>query len=290
MKQFYLTLSFFILTCVSSFAQDFETGPFQDQPINTFTTADFNGDGYMDVFGIDFKSNSPDDIFLFLNNSNGGPISFETILLSDTLELRCNPAAADIDGDNDIDVVIAVGSTLDLLLLLNNGDGTFEQMDLGTGGAYTLEFHDMEGDGDLDIVGMYESEDLLDIFVNDGNLNFTKLNIIDSIDDDLVTFAVGDLDNDNDMDIALGYDEFFGQQLFVLENDGSNSFTDDYLESGPTGYTYIRELEIADIDLDGDNDLVAASRYSFAGWMNQGNLTFEKKYSLIIPALLDLAF
>lgn len=272
----YTTFFLFLLTAFYGKAQDFTRSPFQDIGVNTFTSADFDGDGYVDVFGVDIKFGSPADLLLFVNNSNGGAVSFQKTVLVANHGAYCNPDAADVDGDGDIDIVIANGDTYELALLLNNGDGTFVEVALGVTGGFDLEFHDLDNDGDLDIVSMEEQSNLLDIFINDGSQTFTKSNLVSS-SDNLESFAVGDLDNDDDLDIVAGYDEIFDNQLILMKNDGNNQFESILMESGSDGYPYLADVAIADLNKDGLSEIVGVSRSEFAAWINQGSLQFERQ-------------
>ena len=59
----------------------------------------------------------------------------------------------DLDGDGDVDLVVANWSEVSLSLLINQGDGTFERRDMPvSAGPRSLVVADVDGDGDEDIL------------------------------------------------------------------------------------------------------------------------------------------
>jgi hypothetical protein len=61
----------------------------------------------------------------------------------------------DLDGDGDLDAVMANGGNVSNTVLLNDGSGLFVQMSdrtLGVGHSFDIALGDLDGDGDLDAV------------------------------------------------------------------------------------------------------------------------------------------
>jgi hypothetical protein len=150
--------------------------------------------------------------------------------------------------------------------------------DLGTN-TYGLELGDLDGDGDLDaLVGCRNfsggpSCSETQAWLNDGSGQFSKgwssrtLNI---------AVALGDLDHDGDLDA------FFGkaapgasQPNEVWLNDGQGNFKD----SGQRLNDQAKDVELADVDSDGDLDAVTGSLgVASKVWFNDGTGNFSDSH------------
>lgn len=102
-----------------------------------------------------------------------GAEDLSTILL---LEVEgatsANASLGDLDGDGDLDIVLAKGRhwPLSNRVLLNDGEGAFTASDLGAEAdrTYSSLLADLDGDGDLDVVVSNDSPDRKLIYFNDG--------------------------------------------------------------------------------------------------------------------------
>ena len=106
------------------------------------------------------------------------PRHFETtVLLETTSEDSANVSLGDLDGDGDLDIVLAKGRHTPIRdrVLLNDGRGGFVASDLGPTAdrTYTAALGDLDGDGDLDVVTSNDSPDQKLVFLNDGKGHFT---------------------------------------------------------------------------------------------------------------------
>ena len=157
---------------------------------------------------------------------------------------------------------------------------------IGTNLDSRLEFADLDGDGDLDLVnsGFYN----IHYFENTGTADspdFTQrtgtANLLDGINDQLrwvIDQALADLDSDGDVDLiavdlwgAIAYYENIGTAAnpdFTRRTGVANplDFIDEGIHSNPAP-------ELADLDDDGDVDLILGSRSDITYFENTGTAT-----------------
>ena len=134
-------------------------------------------------------------------------------------------------------------------------------------------FFDADGDGDLDLYvasGGNEfpssSSALADrLYINDGKGNFTKSRQILPAGKYESTSCVqpADFDKDGDIDLFVGirlrpFEYGLPVNGYLLENDGHGNFTDVTAKIAPglTGIGMITDMAWADVDNDGDLDMV----------------------------------
>ncbi|TDI89067.1 MAG: CRTAC1 family protein, partial [Candidatus Dadabacteria bacterium] len=243
------------------------------------------GDGFLDLFigGI-----SPTGVSFFLNNGDG---TFSNITAGalETAVLSKNTFSAafgDYDHDNDLDLfmthwgrrgVLDLGDTSEHLWR-NNGDTTFTDVSIASGIASTYQgepdftfsptFADINNDGYLDIL---IAADFLtsEVFINQKNgtfINTTNPNVI--IDQNGMGAAVGDYDNDGDLDwfvssIFLPDDpkERYGNRLY--RNNGDGTFEDVTVAAGVDHGFWGWGSCMYDFDNDGNLDLLHVNGFGF---------------------------
>src|SRR5512132_2228163 len=99
------------------------------------------------------------------------------IQLEATSDPSANVSMADLDGDGDVDLVLAKGRHDPYVdkVLLNDGTGHFVVSDLGPTAdrTYTAALTDLDGDRDLDVVVSNDAPDRKLLYVNDGKGRFS---------------------------------------------------------------------------------------------------------------------
>jgi len=230
------------------------TNPLEKFEYSSITFADIDNDGDQDflISGDNVLGNSTS--VLYKNEGLGNFIEVENTPFIGTK--FGDIAFADVDGDNDPDVLIA---GYEPKLYLNDGMGNFTEMentsieDVNLG---LFAFADLDGDNDQDLIisGEIWGDNLtIDLYFNDGNGDFDQATgsspftavILGSI-------AISDVDNDGDQDILItGESEqsFFTANLYL--NDGLGNFT----KQLNTPFTGVRYSSIAFADVDNDNDV-----------------------------------
>ena len=167
-------------------------------------------------------------------------------------------AFADIDNDNDMDVLITGWNDLSqktAKLYVNDGAGAFTEV---TGTPFegcmqgSVAFADIDNDDDMDvfITGKADFSNLAILYINDGTGSFTEVadTPFEGIYESSMAFA--DVDNDNDMDIVLaGLGPILSTKMYT--NDGTGTFS----EALDMPFDNVVRSAIAFADFDNDNDL-----------------------------------
>ena len=169
-------------------------------------------------------------------------------------------AFADIDGDNDDDLLITGESTSGAITNLYNNDGLgnyslmpFNSMDSVMNSS--IAFSDVDGDNDLDVLitGITDNNTrIAKLYLNDslGNYSISQAAPFIGIEEGSIAFS--DIDGDNDDDILIAGLDTSGQVTSTLyQNDGSGNFS---ILSG-SNLLRVQQGSIAFEDVDGDNDI-----------------------------------
>jgi hypothetical protein len=187
--------------------------------------------------------------------------------------------AADIDGDGDLDLFAHGGPDWGQggqdRLYRNDGHGRFEDL---TATHFVAEqqftesalWLDADGDGDLDLYqgngfNLMTDDPQDRLFLNDGAGQLTDVTFanLPGDQDNTVSCAAGDVDGDGDADLVLQVgNPVGGSTVLLYRNDGSGRFLDDTLGNLPPAPVGGR-LSLADLDADGDLDLVRTVANAF---------------------------
>lgn len=169
-------------------------------------------------------------------------------------EFAMGGALADIDGDNDLDLGVAIFFSQDLIF--RNDGGTFTQDPVTYPGnrSEEIEFADLDGDGDQDMVQSIGLEPS-NIWLNNGTGTFSLLGPIPSVPTSTSDIELLDLNFDGEIDLTIRDDT----TVYVLLNNGNANFT--LLQAVVTnpGAGDAHNHEFGDLDGDGDLDLVAVA-------------------------------
>ncbi len=260
--------------------------------------ADVDNDGYLDLFVVNEQGPSE----LYRNRGDG---TFEDISVSSGIARSAfskGVAAADYDGDGYVDFFVSNMSGAGFLYH-NNHDGTFTEIareaGLDTTRSFATWFFDYDNDGwpDLFVTSYYPSLDetartylglphnasTLKLYRNLGNGTFRDVTKETGLDKVYMPMGsnFGDIDNDGYLDIYMGTgNPSYGSLVpnVLLRNKEGKSFVDVTASSGTGELHKGHGVAFADLDNDGDEDILAAiggavpgDRHVFRVFENPGN-------------------
>ncbi|MFZ0519654.1 MAG: choice-of-anchor D domain-containing protein [Candidatus Acidiferrales bacterium] len=275
---------------------------------------DFNGDGKMDLVGVDYNG----AVWVFLGNGDG---TFQTGVPWGDAYGAYGVAVGDINGDGKLDLVVQeASSNFSFVVHLGNGDGTFQPAT--TIGSVNIGYEpalaDINGDGYLDIVSVDHADHIL-YFQGNGDGTFQDPVTAGTLDGGPLTIAVGDFDGDGILDLAavnpadtvvtlfkgVGDGTFLAAQTFTGQGAGLVATAGDFNEDGwldflggagegntstlllnnsGSGFATSTPLSLgsdvqaitsADLNGDGHADIIASSSRGFTISYGAGNGTFS---------------
>lgn len=191
------------------------------------TVGDVNNDGRVDIFIGGAKRQTSG---LFLQTEKGSFVrSAQKIFELDSVQEDVAAVFIDIDADNDLDLLVATG-----------------------GNEFTGS-------------SVHQKPKL---YANDGKGNFSSFDGLPELFITASSVSVADFDKDNDLDVFIGVRTIpyrYGEEPdnHLLQNDGKGHFTDVTATVAPSllKFGFIRQSVWADMDQDGDLDLLLAAEW-----------------------------
>ncbi|MCB0210436.1 MAG: VCBS repeat-containing protein, partial [Anaerolineae bacterium] len=255
--------------------------PTQANVTSQVALGDIDGDGYLDlvISGKDCycrSSNGNVADTLYRNDTQAqGRIAF-TPLVTFPQESTLDLAFGDVDRDGALELAVIVERNRRgdrSLRLFENNNGAIETtpgLDEAVSGATALAWGDVDNNGFLDLA-IGQELDYNSIYRNRSGQLQTNINAIwrSSERGNTSDLAWGDVDNDGDLDLAVG-DRNKGTKIYL--NDGNELQREAVWESAITNSSAVR-LAWVDVDGDGDLDLTqSATDSAVMIYLNSGGV------------------
>jgi hypothetical protein len=233
----------------------------------TSVIADANGDGIPDVVSAGWN------VSVLLSNGDG---TFQPVQQYPGPGNSAAMIAGDFNGDNRADLVIAASpnSTNTLYLLLNRGDGSFQLPYAIASMPYIssgISSGDFNSDGNLDLA--FGDNQGVTILLGNGDGSFQPASTI-TLDAGGAVTAIADFNHDGKPDLAVtAGDSSNNSIIWLLLGNGDGTF------ATPVAYNpgfWPEWMTVADLNLDGNADLVASNYfvYSYTLLLGNGDGTF----------------
>lgn len=231
-------------------------------------TGDFDGDGTMDVVVSDshfFFSNTEDPSVYWMHGNGDGTLG-KGVLVPGARNLV---ATGDFDSDGMADLLTFRGETgfgAVVALLPGRGDGTFGDPVISKDSTFSfngaLLVGDFNGDQKPDLLARGgRGINSLGIWLNDGHGHFTLASVTGGAPGGWEIQALGDFNHDGRLDVLLNdrTGDLNSYRAVVLPGDGKGNLGAP-LAPTPFPGNYNGFVQVADVNGDGDPDLVAAGR------------------------------
>ncbi|HYP04693.1 MAG TPA: VCBS repeat-containing protein [Bryobacteraceae bacterium] len=231
-----------------------ESGSFGQPDWSTryITLADLNGDRFPDVIVANRGGDTVVPSFVCFNDRKGAFRSCVPVWKGSATSI----VAADLDGDDAVDLFIPHREGGQSVVLWNDGEGRFpnsSNVGIATTAARIGVAGDLDGDGRKDVAFIDERLKATFVVLNRGNRQFGDPAQLPATTGVPYALALGDLNGDRRLDVVVGFVEAPG---VVYLNSGNASSFQTVSWNDAKGAVY--DIAFSDVDGDGATDILAA--------------------------------
>ncbi len=241
--------------------------------VSAYELIDVDTDGDMDLVATAWAAGTA---LVWFENNGSGTFTSHDIYTPYTGSFMFLDAG-DIDDDGDVDVVVSSRDGDLVYLFVNNGSESFTRSTIlsSTDNPNRVRIRDIDNDGDKDVLVAWGTwtgsvwNGGIKWLDNNGSESFTS-RIIDSSCEGCITADAGDIDGDGDLDVVGGMEI---TSISKYTNNGASppSFTETLIGGGTV---YPNDVQIEDLDGDGDKDIAAMATTRLYWMENNGTGTF----------------
>ena len=223
---------------------------------------DLNRDDRLDIV---VPTRDDGRVLWFQNNGDGS--AFTARVAAQNLPGSVGVHSGDIDGDGRVDIVAAAEDTDQIVWLRNDGaqPPSFEQRTVSSGPqpppgqdfAKAVFAADIDDDGDLDVVFASEQQNKIGWFENRGRGSSFTEHVLATDMLHAKSVWAEDIDWDGDLDILAAAAESGAVALYENRRETPVTFATHIINTGALG---AHSVTAADMDRDGDWDILSASR------------------------------
>ena len=216
--------------------------------------ADIDGDGTDDVVAV--ETAEVNELHWYETDASTATFTDHKITEFADQEGGFGVAVVDLDGDSDVDILVAAEDE-EVLCWYENGGGSWTRhaIDDDTDKElFTVFAVDVDGDSDVDVFSASQDDREIWLFLNDGSENFGSAVVIDdNVDTPMSVYAI-DVDGDDKVDLIYADED--GLLSYFAQGASATSSSDwsDAIEIDD-GRGEPRWVVAADLDGDGDADV-----------------------------------
>ncbi|HNB52703.1 MAG TPA: FG-GAP-like repeat-containing protein, partial [Anaerolineales bacterium] len=227
---------------------------------------DLNGDSFLDAL-VANTNGEPETVWL--NDGTGAFFPHPTMPIFGTGD-STSVALGDVDGDFDLDAVIANTNGEPETVWLNDTTGQFTPHgsvpEFGAEDSHAVRLGDLDADGDVDVVVANALGEPETVWMNDGTGGFFSYFLPASFGTgDSTDLALGDLDGDMDLDVVVANAN--GEPETVWMNDGVGGFSE-HPGNPMFGEEDSQGVVLGDLEGDGGLDAIVANANGETVWLN----------------------
>jgi len=251
-------------------AARFPVGP--NEYTNQLTIGDIDNDGDLDIIWANgqgyMAAGAPLQLRVYINNGAGVFTDESSTRAAGQLFIARGAELGDVDGDGDLDIIVAQDFSRQPQILMNNGSGFFTnetalRFPVILLGSARGQLADVDNDGDLDAYFISGGASrwgsgMGRLFINNGSGFFTdetaaRMPVQNTSEPQDCIF--GDIDGDFDLDLRIGSTASNNGRIY--KNNGAGVFSIATSPSDNNTYSY----DFGDMDGDGDLDMLGANSH-----------------------------